>query len=98
MEKLYIFVETVLFYLADDLPSGMRNTGHMLNIVDKVNRLNLLSEFIQVGFDIVNMFPTIDNNIGLKTVFEIVGSHVNKFPQTQSVVEALVFNLQLFFI
>ena len=97
MEKLYIFVETVLFYLADDLTSGMRNTGHMLNIVDKVNRLNLLSEFILAGFDIVNMFPTIDNNIGLKTVFEILGSHVNKFPQTQSVVKALVFNLQLFF-
>ena len=58
-EKLSIFVETVLFDLANDLPSRIRDTRHMLNIVDELNRLNLACESILVGFDIVNMFPSI---------------------------------------
>ena len=40
MEKLSIFVETVLFDLANDLPSRIRDTGYMLNIVDELNRSN----------------------------------------------------------
>ena len=35
------------------------------------------------------MFPSIDNNFRLKTVFEFLGSLINKFPPTQSVIEAL---------
>ena len=89
MEKLSIFVETVLFDLANDLPSRIRDTKHMLNIVDELNISNLPSESILVGFDIFNMFPSIDNNFGLKTVFENYESRVNKFPPTQSVIEAL---------
>ena len=89
MEKVSIFVETILFDLANDLPSRLRDTGHILNIVDELNRSNLPSESILVGFDIVNMFPSIDNNFRLKIVFEILESRVNKFPPTQSVIEAL---------
>ena len=89
MEKLSIFVETVLFDLANELPSRIRDTGHMLNIVDKLNRSNLPSGSILVGFDIVNIIPSIDNDFGLKTVFKILESRVNKFPPTQSLIEAL---------
>ena len=63
----------------------------MLNIFDELNRLNLPCEYIVVAFDVVNMFPSIDNNFGLKTIFEILESCVNKFPPTQSVIEALSF-------
>ena len=38
---------------------------------------------------IVNIFRSIDNGFGLKTVFEILASCVNKFPPTQSIIEAL---------
>ena len=89
MEKLSIFVETVLFDLANDLPSRIRDTGHMLNIVDELNKSNLPSESMLVGFDIVNMLPSIDNKFELKTVFKILKSRVNKFPSIQSVIEAL---------
>ena len=89
MEKLSMFVEIVLFDLASDLPSRIRDTGLMVNIVDELNRLNLRSGSILVRFDIVNMFPNINNNLGLKTVFEVWESRVNKFPSTQSVIEAL---------
>ena len=44
MEKLSIFVETVLFDLANDSPPRIRDTGHMHNIVDELNRLNLPRE------------------------------------------------------
>ena len=63
----------------------------MLNIVDELNRLNLPCESIVVAFDVVNMFSSIDNNFGLKTIFEILESCVNKFSPTQSVIEALSF-------
>ena len=82
-------METVLFGLANNLPSSTRDTGHILNIVDELNRSNLPSEYLLVGFDIVNMFPRIDNNFGLKTVSEILESRVNKLPPTQYVIEAL---------
>ena len=35
------------------------------------------------------MFPSIDNEFGLKAVFEILESRGNKFPPTQFVIEAL---------
>ena len=89
IKKLSIFVETVLFDLAKESPSRITDTGHMLNIVDELNSSNLSSEYIPVGFEIANMFPSIDNNFGLKTVFEILESSVKKFPPTQSVIEAL---------
>ena len=72
----------------------------MLNIIDKLSRSNLLSESILVGFDIANMFPSFDNNFGLKTVFEILEPRGNKFPPTRSVIEALelclTFNNSIF--
>ena len=52
------------------------------------------SESILVGFDIVNMFPSSDNNnFGLETVSKILESHVNKFPSTESVAEPLELSL-----
>ena len=73
-----IFVETVLFNLANDLPSRITDTGQMPSIVDELNRSNLPSESMIVGCDIVNMFPNIDNNFRLETVFEILEPRVNK--------------------
>ena len=87
--KLSIFVETVSFDLANDLSSRIRDTGHTLNIVDELNRSNLPCESTLVGFNTVNMFPSIYNDVGLKTVFKILDSRVNKFSPTQSVIKAL---------
>ena len=46
----------------------------------------LPSKSVIVRFDIVNIFPSIDNKFLLNTVFEILESRGNKFP---SVIEAL---------
>ena len=89
MEKLFLFAETVLFDLANDLPSRVRDTGHMLNIVDELNRSYFISESMLVGLNVVTMFPSIDNSFGLKTAFKILESRVNGFRPTQSAIEAL---------
>ena len=62
---------------------------NVLNFVDELDRLNLPSESIVVGFDIVNIFPSINNNFEMKAVFEILESRVNTFALTETVIEAI---------
>ena len=54
MEKLSSSVETVLFHLANDLPSRIIDTGHMSNIVDELNRSTLQCESILIGYEHVS--------------------------------------------
>ena len=65
VENLSIFVEIVLLELASKLPSRIKDTCHMLEIIDDMNNSNLSSSTILVSFDVVNMFPSIDNNMGI---------------------------------
>ena len=44
----------------------------MLDIIDETNISNLSTNSILVRFDIVNMFPSIDNKSGLKLVHDIL--------------------------
>ena len=62
---------------------------NVLNFVDELDRSNLPSESIVVGFDIVNIFPSINNNFEMKAVFEILESRVNTFALTETVIEAI---------
>ena len=71
IESLSIFVEKVLYDIASNLPSRIKDTGHMLDIIDEINNSNLPTNSVLVGFDIVNMFPSIDNKSGLKSVQNI---------------------------
>ena len=61
----------------------------MLDIIDKINNSNLPSNSILVSFDIINMFPSIDNKSGLKSIHEILELCDSKFPPTSCVIEAL---------
>ena len=40
----------------------------MLEIVDDVNNSNLSFSDILLSFDVVNVFPSIDNNMGIASV------------------------------
>ena len=60
----------------------------MLDIIDEINNSNLPTNSILVGFDIVNMFPSIDNKSGLKSVHDILELRDSKFPPTSCVIEA----------
>ena len=79
IESLSIFVEKVLYDIASNLPSRIKDTGHMLDIIDEINNSNLPTNSILVGFDIVNMFPSIDNKSGLKSVHDILELRDSKF-------------------
>ena len=68
VENLSIFVENVLFELVSELPSRIKDTCHMLEIIDDMNNFNLSSNAILVSLDIVNMFPSIDNNVWIASV------------------------------
>ena len=89
IESLSIFVEKVLYDVASNLPSRIKDTGHMLDIIDEINNSNLPTNSILVGFDTVNLFPSIDNKSGLKSVHDILELRDSKFPRTSCVIEAL---------
>ena len=41
IENLSIFVENVLYDVASELPSTIKDTNHMLDIIDNLNSLDL---------------------------------------------------------
>ena len=58
-----------MFYdIASELPSRIKDTNHMLDIIDNLNSLDLPFNSILVSFDIINMFPNIDNSLSLSSV------------------------------
>ena len=89
VESLSIFVEKVLHDIASNLPSRIKDTGHMLDIIDEINNYNLPINSILVGFDVVSMVPSIDNKSGLKSVHDILELCDSNFPPSSCVVEAL---------
>ena len=89
IESLSIFVEKVLYDIASNLPSRIKDTGHMLDIIDEINNSGLPTNSIRVGFDIVNVFPSIDNKSGLKSIHDILELSDSTFTPTSCVIETL---------
>ena len=62
VENLSIFVEKCLFPEVLKTENRIQDTSEMLNFIDFLNDSNILTEnCMLVSFDIVNMFPSIDN-------------------------------------
>ena len=62
----------------------------MLNIIDNINSKNIITkDSVLVSFDIVNMFPSIDNVLGLEAVSEILHNRESDFPPTECILDAL---------
>ena len=61
----------------------------MLNIIDELNNLDLHPESVLVSFYITNMFPSIDNKMGINSVKKNLNERACKDPPTQCVIEAL---------
>ena len=67
----------------------------MLTIIDNLNSSNsLTSDCKLVSFDIINMFPSIDNISGLKSVKKVLESRSNQFPPSNCIIEALKLCLE----
>ena len=89
VEHLLIFIEKVIYGIASELLSRIKDINHMLDIIDDLNNLNLHPESVLVSFDIINMFPSIDNKMGIDSVIKLLNKRRCKNPPTQCVIEAL---------
>ena len=88
-ENLSLYVEGVCGPLANNLRSNIKDTGHMLEIVDQLNATGIPEGAILVSLDVENMFPSIDNERGLSTLRNKLNSRENLSPPTECVMEAL---------
>ena len=61
----------------------------MLDIIDDLNNLNLHPESVLVIFDIINMFPSIDNKMRIDSVIKLLNKRTCQNFPTQWVIEAL---------
>ena len=89
MEHLSIFVEKVLYGIISELTSRIKDTNHLLDIIDDLDNLNLHPESVLASADIIKMFPIIDNKMGINFVKKFLDERVRKDPPTQCVIEAL---------
>ena len=89
VENLSIFVEKVLYSEAEKIPSRIKDTNHMLDIIDNLNDSNQPDNSVLVSFDVVNMFPSTDNESGIKAVKEMLNVREKKNPATECILEAL---------
>ena len=89
VEKLSILVEKTLYPLADRLNSNIKDTNDMLEIIDDINKSALSENCVLVSFDVVNMFPNIDNKSGVLSVKEALANSNFGVDSTQCIVDAL---------
>ena len=61
----------------------------MLEIINQLTEFVLTDNFVLVSFDVVNMFPNIDNRSGLESVKNILIANEFDMDSTQCIVEAL---------
>ena len=89
VENLSIFVEKVLYKDVERIPSRIKDTSHMLDIIDNLKDSDLPENSVLVSFDVVNMFPPIDNESGIKAVKKVLNGRESKNPPTECILEAL---------
>ena len=67
----------------------------MSTVIDNLNSSNsLTSDCKSVSFDIMNMFPSIDNISGLKSLKKVLESRYDQFLPSNCIIEALKLCLE----
>ena len=67
----------------------IRDTSHLLDIIDTINEKEIPDEIILMLFDIVNMFPSIVNVKGIDAVRLALNTRDSKKPSTECLLEGL---------
>ena len=89
-ENLSLFVETYWKVVLDSIECRVKDTAHMLEIIDELNDTGITESDLLVSFDIVNMFPSISNKIGVERVRKKLTQFLGKFDlPVECIVEAL---------
>ena len=95
VQNLSIFVEKCLYLEALKIESRVKYKSEILTIIDNLNKSKTLtSDCRLVSFDIINMFPSVDNISGLKAVKSILDARQDQFPPTACIVETLKLCLE----
>ena len=90
IEKLSEFTEFYLKPLAQNLPSFVKDTTQLLNKIHECNVQGPLPKgTLLVSWDVVSMFPNIDNKLGLSAVEDALETRDSKFPSTECILEAV---------
>ena len=88
-EGLSLFVEKKCAPLAQNLRSRIKDTSHMLDLIDEMNEGGIPESAILVSLDIENMFPSIDNARGLQTIRERLEKEEGFPLPTECIMEAI---------
>ena len=89
IENLSNFLEAVSAPFAEKLKSRIKDTGHLLEIINSINSNGLPENTKLVSFDVVNMFPNIDNERGINTLRTVFDGRTTQRPPTECLIEAL---------
>ena len=87
IENLSRFIEKICARLTNNIDARINGTEHLLPIIDNINANELLNDTILVSFDIVNMFPNIDNIKGTEAVRLPLQNRPSQKPSTEWIIE-----------
>ena len=97
-ERLSQWLEFYLKPLMDMLPYRLQDTSHFLRNIGKFNEVREEQEsppnIIHCSWDIVSMFPNINNELGITSCKEILNNRDSKFPSTECILDALSITLE----
>ena len=87
MYYVIIFVERCLYPEYLKIESRIQDTSEMLNFIDYLSKSNILTEdCILLILDIVNIFPSRDNQSGLQAVKNALEARQEQFPPTGCII------------
>ena len=100
MENLLIFVavenwefinicRNSLHKEVERISSRIKDTSHMIDIIDNLNDTNLPENSVLLSFDVKNMFPSTDNETGMKAVKKVLHGRESKNPTIEYILEPL---------
>ena len=89
IENLCRLIEKNCAPLINSIDARINDTEHLLQIIDNINPNGLPNDAILVSFDIVNMFPNIDNIKGIKAVKLALQNRPSQKPSTECIIEGL---------
>ena len=90
IERLSAFTEFYLKPLSQNLPSFVKDSTDFINKLEDLNAKGPFPEgTLLVSWDVVSMFPNMDNNLGISAVRRAPDSRSMLVPSTDCLVEAV---------
>ena len=88
-KNLSRFIENICAPLTENMRYRIRDTSHLLDIIDTINETGIPEEIIIVPLDIVNMFLSIDNVKGMNAARLALNTRDSNKPSTECVLDGL---------